>query len=87
MRPVLAAVFRPAAACLVVGRIFRDELASQRTGRVFVLPKCVDFAAGTSGTGRPEGDPVRVLFLSNIEESKGIDIARAGPPGPGREPG
>jgi glycosyltransferase involved in cell wall biosynthesis len=72
LRPVLRSVFRSAAACLVVGRTFRDELASQRTGRVFVLPNCVDVAAGTNGTGRPEGDPVRVLFLSNIEESKGI---------------
>ena len=72
LRPVLRSVFRSAAACLVVGRTFRDELASQRTGRVFILPNCVDVAAGTNGTGRPEGDPVRVLFLSNIEESKGI---------------
>lgn len=72
LRPVLAAVFRSAVACLVVGRAFRDELASQRTGRVFVLPNCADGPAGTNGTGRPEGDPVRVLFLSNIEASKGI---------------
>jgi glycosyltransferase involved in cell wall biosynthesis len=72
LRPVLAAVFRSAVACLVVGRTFRDELASQRTGRVFVLPNCVDGPAGTNGAGRPEGDPVKVLFLSNIEESKGI---------------
>jgi glycosyltransferase involved in cell wall biosynthesis len=71
LRPVLSAVFRSAAACLVLGRTFRDELASQGTGPVFILPNCVDGPAGTSCAGMPDG-ALRVLFLSNIEESKGI---------------
>jgi glycosyltransferase involved in cell wall biosynthesis len=54
---------------------------------VFVLPNCVDVAAGTNGAGRPEGDPVRVLFLSNIEASKGImTLLRAVPPVLAEEP-
>lgn len=71
LRGVLRSVFRSAAACLVVGRTFRDELASQGIGRMFVLPNCVDGPAGTNGTGSPDRYS-RVLFLSNIEESKGI---------------
>jgi glycosyltransferase involved in cell wall biosynthesis len=71
LRPILSAVFHSAAACLVLGRTFRDELASQGTGPVFVLPNCVDGPAGTSRAGMPDG-ALRVLFLSNIEESKGI---------------
>jgi glycosyltransferase involved in cell wall biosynthesis/GT2 family glycosyltransferase len=71
LRPVLAAVFRSAAASLVLGRVFRDELAPRQPGRVFVLPNCVDDPAGPNGT-RPAGGDPKVLFLSNIEESKGI---------------
>jgi glycosyltransferase involved in cell wall biosynthesis len=71
LRGVLRSVFRSAAACLVVGRTFRDELASQGIGQVFVLPNCVDGSTEMNGTGSPDRDP-KVLFLSNIEESKGI---------------
>jgi glycosyltransferase involved in cell wall biosynthesis/GT2 family glycosyltransferase len=71
LRPVFAAVFRSARACLVIGRVFRDELASVRPGRIFVLPNCVDDLASPSGTD-PAGAGPKVLFLSNIEESKGI---------------
>jgi len=71
LRPVLSAVFRSARACLVVGRIFRDELSSQRPGRVFVLPNCVEDPAEMNGAGPVDGT-TKVLFLSNIEKSKGI---------------
>ncbi len=71
LRPVLSAVFRSARACLVVGRIFRDELISRWPGRVFVLPNCVEDAAETNEAGPEAGSP-KVLFLSNIEEAKGI---------------
>lgn len=74
VRPVLAAVFRSAAAVIVLGRAFRDEIVAGRLGRpdrVFVLPNCVDGPAGPDGTGPRAGDP-RILFLSTIEESKGI---------------
>lgn len=71
LRPVLSAVFRLADACLVQGRVFRDELASQRPGRVFVLPNCVDDPSEAIEAGPGNGKP-KVLFLSNIEESKGI---------------
>ncbi|MEN6561028.1 MAG: glycosyltransferase [Acidobacteriota bacterium] len=71
LRPVLAAEFRSAAACLVLGGVFRDELEPCQPGRVFVLPNCVDDPAGPNGT-RPAGAAPKILFLSNIEESKGI---------------
>jgi glycosyltransferase involved in cell wall biosynthesis/GT2 family glycosyltransferase len=71
LRPVLSALFRSAEACLVVGRVFQAELSAARPGRVFVLPNCVDDPSGTNGTGPADGAP-KVLFLSNIEESKGI---------------
>lgn len=74
VRPVLAAVFRSAAAVIVLGRIFRDEIASGRIGPpggVFVLPNCVSDPAAQDGAGPRAGVP-RVLFLSTIEESKGI---------------
>jgi len=71
LRALLSAFFRSAEAVVVLGRTFRDEIASERTGRVFVLPNCVDDPAGASGTG-PEAGAPKVLFLSNIEESKGI---------------
>ena len=71
LRPVLSAGFRSAGACLVVGRIFRDELNSQGPSRVFVLPNCVEDPAETNEAG-PVGGIPKVLFLSNIEESKGI---------------
>jgi glycosyltransferase involved in cell wall biosynthesis/GT2 family glycosyltransferase len=71
LRPVLSAVFRSAEACLVLGRAFRDELASQRPGRVLVLPNCVDDPPEAMESGPVNRNP-KVLFLSNIEESKGI---------------
>jgi len=71
LRPVLDAEFRSAAASLVLGGVFRDELAPRQPGRVFVLPNCVDDPAGPNGT-RPAGGAPKVLFLSNIEEAKGI---------------
>ena len=87
LRPVLSAVFRSADACLVQGRVFRDELASQRPGRVFVLPNCVDDPPGAIDAGPVNGKP-KVLFLSNIEESKGImTLLRAVPLVLAGEPG
>jgi glycosyltransferase involved in cell wall biosynthesis len=74
LRPVLAAVFRSAEAAIVLGRAFRDEIVSARLGPrggLFVLPNCVDDPAGPDGDG-PRGGAPRVLFLSNVEESKGI---------------
>ncbi|HOW84475.1 MAG TPA: glycosyltransferase [Candidatus Aminicenantes bacterium] len=71
LRPVLLAAFRSAAACFVLGRVFRDEMAAERPGRVFVLPNCVADPAGPDGAARPGGQ-ARILFLSNIEESKGV---------------
>jgi glycosyltransferase involved in cell wall biosynthesis len=71
LRPVLSAVFGSAEACLVVGRVFRDEMTALRPGRVFVLPNCVDGPAAANGV-RPVDRTTKVLFLSNIEESKGI---------------
>jgi len=71
LRQVLAAMFRSAEACLVLGRVFLDELAWTRPGRAFVLPNCVDGPERTRAAG-PAGGPLKVLFLSNIEESKGI---------------
>jgi glycosyltransferase involved in cell wall biosynthesis len=87
LRPVLSALFRSADACLVQGRVFRDELASQRPGRVFVLPNCVDDPPEAIEAGPVNGKP-RVLFLSNIEESKGImTLLRAVPLVLAGEPG
>lgn len=74
LRTVLAALFHSAAAAIVLGRAFRDEIASGRMGPpggVFVLPNCVDGPAGPDGAGPRAGAP-KVLFLSNIEASKGI---------------
>jgi glycosyltransferase involved in cell wall biosynthesis len=74
VRPVLAAVFRSAAAVIVLGRAFRDEIASGRMGPpggLFVLPNCVDDPAGPDGAG-PRDGALKILFLSTIEESKGV---------------
>ncbi len=71
LRPVLSSVFRSAEASIVLGRTFRHELESWGAGLVFVLPNCVDDPAGANGAG-PDADAPKVLFLSNIEESKGI---------------
>lgn len=71
LRPVLRSVFRSAAATLVLGGAFKAELAAQGLERVFVLPNCVDGPAAVNGD-RPRDGRARVLFLSNIEESKGV---------------
>jgi glycosyltransferase involved in cell wall biosynthesis len=71
LRPLLAAGIRSAAACLVLGPVFRDEIAGLRPNRVFVLPNCADAPAGPAAAGSGEGT-AKVLFLSTIEASKGI---------------
>jgi glycosyltransferase involved in cell wall biosynthesis len=71
LRRLLSSMFRSAAACIVLGRIFREEVAARWPVRVFVLPNCVDDRVGAAGRG-PSTRAPKVLFLANIERSKGI---------------
>ncbi len=71
LRPLLTAGIRSAAACIVLGRTFEDEISGLRPGRVFVLPNCADGPDGPAAARSGEG-AAKVLFLSTVEPSKGI---------------
>jgi glycosyltransferase involved in cell wall biosynthesis len=57
---------------LVLGRTAADEAARISGRPVFVLPNCLD-EDGRPGPAPPRvGTPFRILFLANLQESKGI---------------
>jgi len=69
-REVIRQVFRPALGCFVLGERLRQEIQAFFPGKIFVLPNCIE---GPEPLGRaPVSSTTQVLFLSNINESKGI---------------
>ena len=77
-REIIRQVFRPALACFVLGDRLRQEIQVFFPGKIFVLPNCID---GPEPPGRaPVSSTTQVLFLSNINESKGIRTLMAAIP-------
>ncbi len=69
-REILRQMFRPALACFVLGDRLKQEIEDFFRGKMFVLPNCIE---EPEPAGRaPASSTLRVLFLSNINESKGI---------------
>ena len=69
-RRILRRMFRPALACLVLGDRLKQEIQVFFPGKVFVLPNCID--EPEPFVREPVSTKVRILFLSNLHESKGI---------------
>jgi len=61
-----------ASACLVLGKIFEEQIRAFYGGPIHVLPNCLEDSWNPAArTEDPEGT-VNVIFLSNIQRAKGI---------------
>jgi len=69
-RAVIDRLFRPARACLVLGERLKKEIQSFSASSIFVLPNCL--APGELLTRVTGSDMIRIVYLSNLSESKGI---------------
>ena len=69
-REILRRMFRPALACFVLADRLKQEIQGFFPGKIFVLPNCVD--APEPFNRAPVSATARVLFLSNLHESKGL---------------
>ena len=69
-REIIRQIFRPAVACFVLGNRLKQEIRVFFPGKIWILPNCID---GPEPPGRASvSSTTQVLFLSNINESKGI---------------
>jgi glycosyltransferase involved in cell wall biosynthesis len=77
-RGILRQIFRPALACFILGDRLRQDIGVFFPGKTYILPNCID---GPEPLGRaPVPSKAQVLFLSNINESKGIRTLMAAIP-------
>jgi glycosyltransferase involved in cell wall biosynthesis len=77
-REIIRQMFRPALACLVLGDRLGQEIQAFFPGKIFILPNCIE---EPEPAGRaPASSTIRVLFLSNIHENKGIRTLMAAIP-------
>jgi glycosyltransferase involved in cell wall biosynthesis len=77
-REIIRQMFRPAVACFVLGSRLRQEIRVFFPGKIWILPNCLD---GPEPPGRAfVSSTTQVLFLSNINESKGIRTLMAAIP-------
>lgn len=77
-REIIRQMFRPALACFVLGDRLGQEIQVFFPGKIFILPNCIE---EPEPAGRaPASSTIRVLFLSNIHESKGIRTLMAAIP-------
>ena len=64
--------FKHAKACLVLGKIFQDQIRTFYEGPIHVIPNCLEnhwlIAPKTNDPDRP----AKILFLSNIDREKGV---------------
>jgi len=70
-RRLVTAIFGHAAACFVLGKAIRKEIESFYKGKIYVIPNCLEDAPLPVRTPHP-GRAVKILFLANLCEGKGI---------------
>lgn len=68
-RKFILKIFKSAIACFVLGKIFQSEIQSFYKGKIYILPNCLE---ENSSVKKESITITKVLFLSNICESKGI---------------
>jgi len=69
-RWIIDGMFRPALGVLVLGRTFEEEIRGFSPGKIFILPNCLEGEEPPGKSGESPG--TQILFLSNLQESKGI---------------
>lgn len=70
-RMIIPAIFRPVAACFILGDILKEDIKYFYAGKIYILPNCYNnFQAREQE--KVAGSSIKILFLSNLTEKKGL---------------